>query len=151
MDTFIDKIASKFSAQEIIKANSEAEEKELQRLKSQLAEYDERLQEIRKLNLKNLEIADKLQEMLEAEKGADTDTIEAVHKECVKVYRNVQAVVEQGLQEQTAKIMEQTELIGKQNETIRKKVRGIKPIMILTLLLSAGNLAVVILKILEII
>ena len=59
--------------------------------------------------------------------------------------------MEQGLQEQTAKIMEQTELIGKQNETIRKKVRGIKPIMILTLLLSAGNLAVVILKILEII
>lgn len=151
MDTFIDKIASKFTAQEIIKANSEAEEKELKRLKEQLEEYDVRLQEIRKLNLKNLEIADKLDKMLQEEKGADTDTLEAVHKECVKVYRNVQAVVEQGLNEQTTKLMEQNEVVINQNEGIRKKVRGIKPLVIMTFLLSAGNLAIAILKILEII
>lgn len=151
MDTFIDKIASKFTAQEIIKANSEAEEKELKRLKEQLEEYDVRLQEIRKLNLKNLEIADKLDKMLQEEQGADADTIEAVHKECVKVYRNVQAVIEQGLNEQTTKLMEQNEVVINQNEGIRKKVRGIKPLVILTFLLSAGNLAIAILKILEII
>lgn len=151
MDTFIDKIASKFTAQEIIKANSEAEEKELKRLKEQLEEYDVRLQEIRKLNLKNLEIADKLDKMLQEEKGADADTLEAVHKECVKVYRNVQAVVEQGLNEQTTKLMEQNEVVINQNEGIRKKVRGIKPLVIMTFLLSAGNLAIAILKILEII
>lgn len=67
MDSFTDKIAQKFTAQDIIKANAAAEEKELERLRMQVAEYDLRLQEIRKLNLKNLELADHLQEMIDAE------------------------------------------------------------------------------------
>lgn len=67
MDSFTDKIAQKFTAQDIIKANAAAEEKELERLRMQVAEYDLRLQEIRKLNLKNLELADNLQAMIDAE------------------------------------------------------------------------------------
>ena len=67
MDSFTDKIAQKFTAQDMIKANEAAEEKELERLRMQVAEYDLRLQEIRKLNLKNLELADNLQAMIDAE------------------------------------------------------------------------------------
>lgn len=63
----MDKIAQKFTAQEMIKANAAAEEKEMKRLRLQVAEYDTRIQEIRKLNLKNLELADQLQAMIEAE------------------------------------------------------------------------------------
>lgn len=39
----------------------------MERLRTQVAEYDIRLQEIRKLNLKNLELADNLQAMIDAE------------------------------------------------------------------------------------
>ncbi|MBD5483346.1 MAG: hypothetical protein HDR15_12615 [Lachnospiraceae bacterium] len=66
MDSFMDKIAHKFTAQDMIKANAAAEEKELERLRVQVAEYDTRIQEIRKLNLKNLELADNLQAMIDA-------------------------------------------------------------------------------------
>lgn len=62
----MDKIAQRFTAQDMIKANTAAEEKELERLRVQVAEYDTRIQEIRKLNLKNLELADNLQAMIDA-------------------------------------------------------------------------------------
>ena len=155
MDNFMDKLAQKFSAQELIKANSQAEAEEMKRLQIQVAEYEKILQEMRKLNYKNTELSEKLDRMIgdnagkiqgmkedeqklitalrdltdeqtrnrEAElakkeservakeqedeiKGAsDLEAISSllekkfersedfVHKENVKVYRNVQAVV----------------------------------------------------------
>lgn len=155
MDNFMDKLAQKFSAQEMIKANSQAEAEELKRLQMQVSEYEKILQEIRKLNYKNTELSEKLDLMIgdnadkiqgmkedeqkliaalrdltdeqtrnreaelerkeeermeqerakEIQKQADitaiTDLLEDkfqrsddfVHKENVKVYRNVQAVV----------------------------------------------------------
>ena len=155
MDNFMDKLAQKFSAQEMIKANSQAEAEEMKRLQLQVSEYEKILQEMRKLNYKNTELSEKLDAMigdnagkiqsmkedeqkliaalrdltdeqtrnreaelerkeaerLERERGeaeqqqadisAITDILEDkfqrsddfVHKENVKVYRNVQAVV----------------------------------------------------------
>lgn len=155
MDNFMDKLAQKFSAQEMIKANSQAEAEELKRLQMQVSEYEKILQEMRKLNYKNTELSEKLDLMIgdnadkiqgmkedeqkliaalrdltdeqtrnreaelerkeeermeqerakEFQKQADitaiTDLLEDkfqrsddfVHKENVKVYRNVQAVV----------------------------------------------------------
>lgn len=155
MDNFMDKLAQKFSAQEMIRANSQAEAEEMKRLQMQVSEYEKILQEMRKLNYRNTEIsekldlmigdnADKIREMKEDEQKlitalrdltdeqtrnreaelerkeeerleqeheqevsykadltAITDLLEDkfqrsddfVHKENVKVYRNVQAVV----------------------------------------------------------
>ncbi|HBV84087.1 MAG: hypothetical protein OSJ73_00275 [Lachnospiraceae bacterium] len=64
MDNFMDKLAQKFSAQEMIKANSQAEAEELQRLQLQVSEYEKILQEMRKLNYKNTELAEKLELMI---------------------------------------------------------------------------------------
>lgn len=151
----MDKLAQKFSAQEMIRANSQAEAEEMKRLQMQVSEYEKILQEMRKLNYRNTEIsekldlmigdnADKIREMKEDEQKlitalrdltdeqtrnreaelerkeeerleqeheqevsykadltAITDLLEDkfqrsddfVHKENVKVYRNVQAVV----------------------------------------------------------
>lgn len=151
----MDKLAQKFSAQEMIKANSQAEAEEMKRLQLQVSEYEKILQEMRKLNYRNTELteklnlmigdnADKIQSMKEDEQrliaalrdltdeqtrnreaelerkaeerieqertaeeqkqtdlSAITDLLENkfqksddfVHKENVKVYRNVQAVV----------------------------------------------------------
>lgn len=49
MDTFMDKLAQKLTAQEMIKANVAAETEELVQLRKQLAEYDACLEKFRRL------------------------------------------------------------------------------------------------------
>lgn len=65
MDNFMDKLAQRLTAQEMIKANSAADAAELERLQKQLDQYDACLQEMRKLSLKNVETTDKIGELLE--------------------------------------------------------------------------------------
>mgnify|MGYP003308009501 CR=1 FL=1 len=60
MDNFMDKLAQKFNAQEMIKANAQAEANEMQRLQEQVAAYESILQDMRKLNYKNSELTDKI-------------------------------------------------------------------------------------------
>ena len=50
MDTFMDKLAQKLNAQEMIKANSAADAEEMDQLKSQLREYDECLAQMQQVN-----------------------------------------------------------------------------------------------------
>ncbi len=176
MDIFMDKLAQKINAQEIIKANTTAEIQELNALRSRVAEYNECLEKLQKLidenaagikgvsgeaaaEMKRLvdesivrikaiqqdasgleklgeqlggvsgqvnklgeqlggvstqlgetkgEIADRLERLsLRLEEKSEEDigagleekfsaAEENVHKECVKVYRNVQAVAMEG-------------------------------------------------------
>lgn len=179
MDMFMDKLAQKLTAQEIIHANTAADVEELNRLKNQIAEYNECLTKLQKLiddgfvKLSNIRAQDdevkclvkesteeiksvredvenfketllEFQEHLESidksvagqlefvsktmgEKidqlcgqleaqasGRMSDRLdlleENVHKECVKVYRNVQAVV--------------VEENGKQNEALEEAKTG---------------------------
>lgn len=49
MDMFMDKLAQKLTAQEIIKANTAADVEELNKLKNQIAEYNECLSKMQKL------------------------------------------------------------------------------------------------------
>ena len=49
MDMFMDKLAQKLTAQEIIKANTAAETEELNRLRNQIVEYNECLTKLQKL------------------------------------------------------------------------------------------------------
>lgn len=49
MDTFMDKLAQKLTAQEMIKANTTAETEELVQLRKQLAEYNACLEKFRRL------------------------------------------------------------------------------------------------------
>lgn len=73
MDNFIDKLAQRFSAQEMIKANSQAETEEMRRLELQVSEYEKILQEMRKLHYKNTEISERLDQMIEDSAGALQD------------------------------------------------------------------------------
>lgn len=70
MDNFMDKIVQKLNSQDMIRANAAAEAAELENLetqvtlfKDQLEKYDQCLQEMRKLNLKNIESAQGVQEL----------------------------------------------------------------------------------------
>lgn len=52
MDTFIDKLAQKRNAQEMILANMTAEAAKMEQMQNQMNAYDELMQEIRQVNLK---------------------------------------------------------------------------------------------------
>lgn len=165
MDNFIDKLAHKLNAQDVIKANSQAEAAEMKKLQLQVAEYEKILQEMRKLNYKNVELSDKMDvlvgenaskiqslqedelkllsqlrdlteeqtrniefEISQKSEERDAAIQEALvkaqvnlglveemfkhsedfnHKENVKVYRNVQAVIIDELKKQTEKLVEE--------------------------------------------
>ena len=64
MDTFIDKLAQKKNAQEMIRANSAAEAAKMEQMQKQMKAYDELMQEIRRVNIKTAENVDHVQDML---------------------------------------------------------------------------------------
>ena len=72
MDNFMDKVAQKLTSQDMIRANSAADAAEIENLETQVAlfkdqmeKYDDCLQEMRKLNLKNIESAQGVQDLAE--------------------------------------------------------------------------------------
>ena len=202
MDNFMDKLAQKVNAQEMIKANSQAEAAEMKRLQMQVAEYEKILQEMRKLNYKTAELSDKMEAMIgdnagkiegmkedehrlvtalrdltdeqtrnrEAELGkkesetherelAETEKYknqirdiaellekkfansdDFVHKENVKVYRNVQAVV-------VDETKRQAEEAQTQYQKLDKKVNRV---MIFSILSMAASIISILLMIINI-
>ena len=162
MDTFMDKLAQKFTAQEIIKANSAAEAAELQRTREQVEKYNDCLQEMKQVNdetkaviaqmeqalavgmeqFKNAELPldglrvlletnlEKLQDpqeksgnmqenLKEHMEAVSNNVMDFVHKENVKVYRNVQAVVIDELKKQNDELAVKFDGISKRQRTIR--------------------------------
>ncbi len=201
MDMFMDKLAQKLNAQEIIKANTTAEIEELDKLRSRVAEYNECLDRLQRLvdestaklngasgesaaeinrlaeesiakiraiqqdaagleklggqmNSMNSGIMEQLKQMNEAisekveqlsmrmeerpkdgleEKFAAAE--ENVHRECVKVYRNVQAVVMEESGKQTETL---TEATGKLN-WLKGRVSVVLGISVAALAFSLAN------------
>ena len=64
MDNFMDRLTKRFNAGELIQANGEAEARENERLRKQTAEYEKMMQEIRRLNLKMVEVSEQVSQML---------------------------------------------------------------------------------------
>lgn len=155
MDHFLDKSNQRLDAQETIKANFMAEVAEKEELKKQLAENGAVLQSVRNLYLKQEEnkdllagIAEKLdaldaqnpsgyEEFLKECKQMQSKSEEFTHKECVKVYRNVQAV----LQEQNEQILERMELLGQQLAEVAESVSKSRDISALMTELEETRLA----------
>ncbi len=176
MDTFMDKLAQKLTAQEMIKANTAADAEEMKRLKSQIKEYRDILDQMQKLvtdgarkleNVKSdgesansmikacvFKIEDLQSELqgLEEALGSKVDTVnenvghlelalgekidgtnENVHKECVKVYRNVQAVVV----DENAK---QTDNIITSMNRLKEKLGTVFAVSVAALIAAAGGL-----------
>ena len=178
MDTFMDKLAQKLNAQEMIKANSAADAEEMDQLKSQLREYDECLAQmqqvnkelkainqemeklmsetiapevtklseegvaaLQKLQQQSTEVLDELQKHVD-EKLSTTE--ENVHKECVKVYRNVQAVVVEENEKQTEAIA------AKVKENLGGKLNGVLGVSIAAVVLTVADIVLHVLSILHI-
>ena len=172
MDNFIDKLAQKFSAQDMIRANLAAEAKETKKLREKMENYETLLQEMRQINLKNMESAERVNLMLQ--EGATTDKAylqelftkadENLHTENVKVYRNVQAAIQTGLEEQTKTLLEeqqkqiekqqehieaQHKLIQEQGTAARKNSTFLKVMAVLTFLAVAADIVLQVLEMLN--
>ena len=194
----MDKLAQKISAQEMIKANSQAEAEEMQRLQMQVSEYEKILQEMRKLNYRNTELSEKLDLMIgdnagkiqnmkeeeqrliaalrdltdeqtrnreaelerreedrlereraeEARKQTDisaiTDLLENkfqksddfVHKENVKVHRNVQAVVVDEIKRSVENAQSEQSALKKE---LNAKLNKVLVISVISMLASAAS------------
>ena len=188
MDTFMDKLAQKLNAQEMIKANSAADAEEMDQLKNQLREYDECLAQMQQANkelravnhametlmsetiapevtklseesvaairkmqqeytTKLEEIRQNTEELEDLRKHLDEKldgSDENVHKECVKVYRNVQAAVVEENEKQTEAIA------GKIKESLNGKLNGVLGVSIAALLVAAADIVLHVLNILHI-
>lgn len=164
MDTFIDKIAQKRNAQEMIRANMTAEAVRMEQMENQMKAYDELMQEIRQVNLKTAQNVTELQDVLkdctsrleamqaqdegeEAPNGQELTQIrelleekfrqsdDFLHRENVKVYRNVQAAV--------------AEEMGKQTEELKKSQienRGSRAVLPISILILIGVIADILIK-----
>lgn len=227
MDMFMDKLAQKLTAQEIIKANTAAEVEELTKLRNRVAEYNECLDRLQKLiedgegkvagiqvngdainslvaeslaKIKamqqdataleelreklTVQLEEKMSGQMEAlsvkleEKVADSvkaqveglgETLqskvdntemalagrldekfaasdETVHKECVKVYRNVQAVITENAEQHKDML---GHALGKMSSQ-KARIKIVMGVTITTLILSLVNLVLEILQMMNI-
>lgn len=179
MDTFVDKLAQRLNAQEIIKANSAADAEEMRRLKSEVNAYKEvldkignlteeslakisaasvngaeidrlvtesiaKIEEIKQAPLQMEEINEKLTALQDAMQNSLKESDEVIHKECVKVYRNVQAVVT----EEVAKCVDKLSATEAKNS---KKAAATLVFSILSFLFSAGTLTFLLLMFFQVI
>ena len=117
MDNFMDKIAQKLNSQELIRANAAADAAELENLEKQLAifkeqmeKYDDCIQEMRKLNLKNIESAQGVQNLADQANEKLGQTVVEVEAESVSRIKQTSEVsiagINQALSESLAKIAE---------------------------------------------
>ena len=100
-------------------------------------EYTTKLEEIRQNTEELEELRKHLDEKLD---GSD----ENVHKECVKVYRNVQAAVVEENEKQTEAIA------GKIKESLNGKLNGVLGVSIAALLVAAADIVLHVLSVLHI-
>ena len=126
MDNFMDKLAQKFNAQEIIKANSQAEAEEMKKLQMQVAEYERILQEIRRLNYKNTELSEQLSAMI----CDNTDKIQAMKEDEQKFMATLRDITDEQTRNREAD-MERREL-----ERIEKEKGTASEMEMLTTLLQ---------------
>ncbi|MBQ4259262.1 MAG: hypothetical protein IJB84_03235 [Lachnospiraceae bacterium] len=137
MDMFMDKLVQKFTPQETTKANTSADAEDLKRMRNRVAEYNECL--------------DRLQALLE-ENGATKEGGEfiakidaSLHKECIKVYRNMQAVVV----EESGKIQELEEEVAVTTSKILKKTNTMLGLAIAAFSMSVVSFGVAIFVVLQ--
>lgn len=132
MDMFMDKLAQKLTAQEIIKANTAAETEELNQLRGQVKDYNECLAQLQK-------IIDESAEKLSGMQGVNESGLNRLVEECVqaavseklemiiKVLENQAGAVDKAIAAQTLTvdraISAQTLAIGK---TVSAQIGGIE-------------------------
>ncbi|MEE3494260.1 MAG: hypothetical protein VZR06_03810 [Butyrivibrio sp.] len=150
MENFMDKLEKKFSAQDIIKANSQAEMAEAQRIKKEAEHYRKEIVELRKHAEDYSQQLEQLEELMEASRdySEEFDRVlskidesdSKTHDVGVQIYRNVQAIVDKNRE----KIEEEIAEINKKMETVldivEYKNNAVGPLLIIIGLIALADL-----------
>ena len=101
MDTFMDKLASRLNAQEMIRANAEAEAKENERLHKEVEVYKQCLEKMREISQQNVTMGDDVSELvrasmdkiaqIQAESGKSEDVLVAMQDNSNAVMSSVKS------------------------------------------------------------
>ena len=116
MDTFMDKLAQKLNAQEMIKANSAADAEEMDQLKNQLREYDECLAQMQQAN----------KELRAVNHAMETLMSETIAPEVTKLSEESVAAIRKMQQENTEKLQELQQEYTTKLEEIRQKTEELE-------------------------
>ena len=157
MENFRDKLAEKFSPQDIIKANSQAEMAEAQRIKKEAEHYRKEIEELRRHAADYSQQLEQLEELLEASRDYTEEFDKIInkidmsdtkhHDVGVQIYRNVQAIVEKNRE----KIDEEIAELNKKMETVldivEYKNNAVGPLLIIILLIVVSDLLFNVLRI----
>ena len=142
MDNFMDKLAKRFNAGEIIKANSQAEARDMKRMQERTAEYERMMQEMRRLNLKNVELTEQVQQLIqcgieqiegygskEALLGNKIDETGTSLKEEIEPVKNYMYSVKysvDSVKEDTDSIKESSDLVRESVDFIKNDMESLK-------------------------
>lgn len=103
MDTFIDKLANKLTAQDMIKANTAADEEEKNRLREQVQEYRGCLQEMQTVN-KNLQETSALFSRSMQENDAQIKAMQQTNSQMTRSLQETSTQVSRSLQDAGAQM-----------------------------------------------
>ena len=104
MDTFIDKLAQRFSAQDMIRANLAAEAKETRKLREKMESYESLLQEMRQINLKNMESAERVNRILQEGTFTDKEYLQELFAEKEAILTTGFSKMEESLHTENVKV-----------------------------------------------
>ena len=141
VDNLMEKLAEKISAQDIIKANAQAEAAEAERLKQEAEQFRIQLQELKDSEKEHREFLTKKME--------DNET--RIHDVGVQVYRNVQAVVEKGQEKESEEFKELNRRLEAIQVGLETKNSAVVPLVVITMLVALADLVINILRILGIV
>ena len=94
MDIFMDKLAQRVNAQEMIKANSEADTARMEQLQTQVDRYEAGLQDMQNCNAKSAELSAEMKTGLNAMLGQMEDTMEKMEDSVQQMDELVQKMEE---------------------------------------------------------
>lgn len=175
MDNFMDKLAHKINAQEMIKANSAAEAMEMRKLQVRIEEYERIMEDMRRVNLQNIQLSESMQKMTEEalakiqefQKEEDAgnelrDSVEAVLNDFKSSVEEALKRSDEYVHTESVKVYrnvqavitdgfkEQEEKYAQTQAGTGKKLRGLKPLAIVVLVLAAANVVLQVLQIMGI-
>ena len=158
MDNILDKITEKFSAQDIIRANSQAEARESERIRLEAEEYKKQLDELRSNEKDHRAALDETKDSISSLNKRLDENDSKVHDIGVQVYRNVQAVVEgvgdtirnenrAAYRELDAKL-NAVQTSVEESRSTKSKSGGVIALLVITMLIAGADLVINILRIL---
>lgn len=170
MDGFMEKLTGRFGSNEAIKANHEAEAKQLEAYKSRVEELEKAVSDMRRLSLKCAETneatgqlvagaIEKIEEVKSDKSGNSVEELESILERLNELKTSIDDSFK-GAQEESHKenvrvyrnvqaavieeLKQQSEAIAIQHMHIEKKIKGVKPCAIIALVFSGLSLTLMI-------